>query len=100
MPIQILSLVIGSNQTEIHKYVIDKYVTPSYGTVTGDPRYDPRADINKDGKVDFTDVTAFAGDAALTFKTFGITPVLWYQVALPVGIGLLAVGAVVLLRRR
>ena len=101
MAIQILSLVIGINQTGIHKYVIAKYVSPCFGASVGEPLYDARADLNKDGIIDISDIQAFAADPALTFKTFGITPVVWYQVALPLGISLVAIGAgVVILRKR
>lgn len=92
MAFQIFSLVIGLNMTEIHKYVIEKYVTPLFHVKSDDPRYDPRADINGDGVIDVKDLTQFAKDADLTFRTFGVTPVLWWQVAVPVGI--VAVGGV------
>lgn len=101
MAIQILSFVIGINQTEMHKYVMEKYVTPRFGASIGDPLYDARADLNSDGKIDMRDIAMFAADPALTFKTFGITPVPWYQVALPLGISLVAIGAgVIFLRKR
>jgi len=100
MAIQILNYVIGFNTAEIHKYIIERYVDPRFGANVGDPRYDARVDVNNDGKIDLTDTLTFARDAALTFKTFGITPVMWYHVALPVGVGLIALGTVILLRKR
>jgi len=102
MAIQILNCVIGLNQTEILKYVLDKYVSPLFGAKIGDPRYDPRVDLNNDGIIDLKDITLFAHDAGLTFKTFGITPLLWYHVAAGVTLGLSLVGvaAWVLLKKR
>ena len=92
MAFQIFNFVIGLNLTEIHKYVLEKYVMPLFGAVRGDPRYNPKVDINGDGKIDMTDIAAFARDPSLTFQTFGVTPVLWWQIAVPVGV--VAVGGV------
>jgi len=100
MVIQILSVVIGVNQLEIHKYLVEKYVTPCYGARTGDPKYDPRVDLDKNGVIDGKDIALFAKDAGLTFKTFGVTPLLWYHVAVPLGLGFVGVVALVLLRKR
>lgn len=100
MVIQILNFAIGSNLIQIHQYVIEKYVTPRFGVVTGDLRYDPRADINNDGVIDTKDVGEFSKDAQLTFRTFGITPLLWWQVVVPLGLGLVGVAAVAIFFRK
>lgn len=101
MAIQIFSFVIGLNQTDIHNYILAKYVTPCFGSTIGTPNYDARVDLNSDGKIDITDIAQFSKDASLTFKTFDITPIVWYQVALPLGISLVAIGVgYVILRKR
>jgi len=81
MIVQILNFVIGSSITEIHQYVLNKYVTPLFGVQKGDPRYDPKVDVNGDGVIDGYDIATFSKDSDLTFKTFGIIPILWWQVA-------------------
>lgn len=99
MAFQIANFVICVNQTDAHQYVIQKYVVSRYGTKVGDPRYDARADINGDGIIDISDTAKFSADPQLTLKTFGVSPVLWYQVAVPLGLGLVGVTALTLLRK-
>jgi len=100
MAIQILGCVIGFNGPEIHKYVIEKYVSPHYGAKIGEPLYDPRADIDNDGIIGLADLTQFTRDPQLTFKTFGVTPLLWYSVVIPLALGFVGVAALAVLKKR
>lgn len=94
MAIQLATYVICVDREDAYNYVIQKYVRSRFGAVTGDSRYDPRADINGDGKIDIRDIAQFAKDTELTFKTFGVIPVLWQQAALYFGLGIAGAAAV------